>query len=69
MPVLTISPKYQVVIPKEIREQIDITPGQEVDMLIYEGNIVLVPIRPIQEMRGALKEVDALFEREPDRKL
>ena len=69
MPVLTISPKYQVVIPKEIREQIDIKPGQEVDMLLFEGNIVLVPIRPIQELRGTLEGVDALFEREPDRKL
>ena len=69
MPVLTISPKYQVVIPKEIREQIEIKPGQEVDMLIHEGNIVLVPVRPIQELRGSLEGVDALFERDSDREI
>ena len=67
MPAVTVSPKYQVVIPKEIREEMDIKPGQKVDMLIYEGNIVLVPLRPIEELRGFVKGIDATFEREDDR--
>jgi AbrB family looped-hinge helix DNA binding protein len=67
MPAVTVSPKYQVVIPKEIREEMDIKPGQKVDMLIYKGNIVLVPLRPIEEMRGFIKGIDATFEREDDR--
>jgi AbrB family looped-hinge helix DNA binding protein len=69
MPILTVSPKYQVVVPKEIREQMDIKPGQKVDMMIYDGTIVLVPLRPIEELRGVLKGIDAKFEREPDREL
>ena len=69
MPLLTISPKYQVVIPKEIREQMDIKPGQEVDMMVHDGMIVLVPLLPIEEMRGIAKGIDVEFEREPDREL
>jgi AbrB family looped-hinge helix DNA binding protein len=67
MPTVTVSPKYQVVIPKEIREEMDIKPGQKVSMLIYKGNIVLVPLRPIEELRGFVKGIDATFEREDDR--
>jgi AbrB family looped-hinge helix DNA binding protein len=67
MPAVTVSPKYQVVIPKQIREEMDIKPGQKVDMLIYKGNIVLVPLRPIEEMRGFIKGIDATFEREDGR--
>jgi AbrB family looped-hinge helix DNA binding protein len=67
MPAVTVSPKYQVVIPKEIREEMGIQPGQKVDMLIYQGNIVLVPLRPIEELRGFAKGIDATFEREKDR--
>ena len=67
MPVVTVSPKYQVVIPKEIREEMDIKPGQKVDMLVYKGNIVLVPLRPVEELRGFIKGIDATFERENDR--
>ena len=67
MSVVTVSPKYQVVIPKEIREEMDIKPGQKVHMLGYKGNIVLVPLRPVEELRGYIKGIDATFEREDDR--
>ena len=67
MPAVTVSPKYQVVIPKEIREGMDIKPGQKVQMMIYKGNIVLVPLRPIEELRGFLKGIDTTIERDPDR--
>lgn len=67
MPAVTVSPKYQVVIPKEIREEMDIKPGQKVQMMIFKGNIVLVPLRPIEELRGFLKGIDTTVERDPDR--
>ena len=67
MPAVTVSPKYQVVIPKEIREEMDIRPGQKVQMMIYKNNIVLVPLRPIEELRGFLKGIDTAIERDPDR--
>ena len=67
MPEVTVSPKYQVVIPKEIREEMAIKPGQKVQMMIFKGNIVLVPLRPIEELRGLLKGIDTTVERDPDR--
>ena len=67
MSAVTVSPKYQVVIPKEIREEMNIKPGQKVDMLVYKGNIVLVPLRPVEELRGYIKGIDATFKREDDR--
>ena len=67
MPAVTVSPKYQVVIPKEIREKMGIKPGQEVQFMIYQGSIVLVPLVPIEELRGFMKGIDTNIEREPDR--
>lgn len=63
---VTISSKYQVVIPKDVRERLRIRPGQKVEAFAIAGRIELVPIRPLSEMRGYLKGMDSSFEREPD---
>jgi AbrB family looped-hinge helix DNA binding protein len=67
MSTVTISPKYQVVIPKEIREKLGLLPGQKVRAIAYEGRIELIPERPIREMRGFLKGIDTQVDREADR--
>jgi len=67
VPTVTISPKYQVVIPKEIREKLGLLPGQKVRAIAYEGRIELIPERPIREMRGFLKGIDTQVDREADR--
>lgn len=67
MNALTISPKFQVVIPKEIRNKLGLKPGQKVQAIAYENRIELIPVRPITEMRGFLKGIDTAVEREPDR--
>ena len=64
-----VSPKYQVVIPKEVREALDLRPGPEVAVLRYRGRIQLIPMRPVKEMRGLLRGIDSAIEREPDREL
>jgi AbrB family looped-hinge helix DNA binding protein len=64
-----LSPKYQIVIPKEVREALDLQPGQEVAVLRYRGRIELIPMRPVKEMRGLLRGIDSAIEREPDREL
>lgn len=69
MPQVTVSPKYQVVIPKKIRTIHRIKPGQQVDFISLGNNIHLVPIRPIQELRGSMKGIDTTIVREPDRQL
>ena len=69
MNTVKVSPKYQVVIPKEVREAMDIKPGQEVAILRYGGRIEIIPMSPVKEMRGVLQGVDPSVEREPDRKI
>jgi AbrB family looped-hinge helix DNA binding protein len=61
---ITVSPKYQVVIPRAIREQINIKPGQKMHVIAYSNKIVLIPVRPVQEARGSLKGLDADVQRE-----
>ena len=64
-----VSPKFQVVIPKPVRESLRIRPGQRLQVVPYGDRIELVPIRKISEMRGFLAGMDPRFERERDREL
>lgn len=64
---VAISPKYQVVIPKKIRELLHLIPGQKVQVIPYEGRVEMIPERKISDMRGFLKGIDVSFEREGDR--
>jgi AbrB family looped-hinge helix DNA binding protein len=67
MTTVTISPKYQVVIPKEIRDRLQLAPGQKVQAIAYENRIELIPVRPISEMRGFLTGINTEVERDSDR--
>ena len=67
MKTVTVSPKYQVVIPKEIRETLRLRPGQKMQVVEYEGRIELIPERDIKELRGFLKGINTELEREEDR--
>jgi AbrB family looped-hinge helix DNA binding protein len=67
METVTVSPKFQVVIPKEMREALKLTPGQKVQALLYENRIELIPVRPVKQMRGFLKGIDTTVVREGDR--
>ena len=67
MGTVTISPKFQVVIPKAIREELGLLPGQKVQAIVYGERIELIPVRPITEMRGFLKGIETTIDREADR--
>lgn len=62
-----ISPKYQVVIPKRVREEMEIKPGEEVQVLSFDDRIELILVRKIKEMRGYLNGMDTALERDGDR--
>jgi AbrB family looped-hinge helix DNA binding protein len=64
---VTVSPKYQVVIPKAIREAMRLRPGQKLKVIKYEGRIELVPDREISELKGFIKGINTEFIREDDR--
>ena len=67
METITISPKFQVVIPKTIRDLLGLRPGQKIQAIAYGDRIELIPIRRMKEMRGFLRGIDTSVEREPDR--
>jgi AbrB family looped-hinge helix DNA binding protein len=67
MSTVTISPKYQVVIPKEIREKLGLKPGQKVQTVVFEDRIELIPVKHIKKMKGFLKGIDTRVPREEDR--
>jgi AbrB family looped-hinge helix DNA binding protein len=62
-----ISPKYQVVIPKAIREELELKPGQVVQVIAHGDRIEMVPVRSMRELRGFLSGIDTAVERESDR--
>ena len=62
-----ISPKFQVVVPRPVRDSVDITPGQRLQVVRYGDRMAFVPVREIGEMRGFLAGIDTRLEREPDR--
>jgi len=67
MSAMTISPKFQVVIPKEIRSHLHLKAGQKVEILEYDNRIELIPIQPMKSLRGFLKGMDTIIERDKDR--
>jgi AbrB family looped-hinge helix DNA binding protein len=67
MSVVTVSPKFQVVIPRAIREAMGLEPGQKVQALHYQNRIEFIPVRSMRAMRGFLKGIDTGVSRDRDR--
>ena len=68
MQVVTVSPKYQVVIPKAVREALNLRPGQRMQVIEHDGRIEFIPERDLKELRGFLKGINTKFQREEERK-
>ncbi len=64
---VTVSPKFQVVIPKEVRDSMGIVSGQKIQVLTYQNRIELIPIKPMKKMKGFLKGINTDVERDDDR--
>lgn len=67
MAIVTVSPKFQVVIPRHIREALGILPGQKVQAFEYEGRVEFIPVRRARELRGVLRGISTTITRERDR--
>lgn len=64
MDAVTVSPKYQVVIPLEARRRMRVKPGQKMHVMFYDNMVVFIPVRPIKQSRGSLKGMDTRIERD-----
>ena len=67
MQTVTLSSKYQVVIPKSVRNVLNLRPGQKMQVIEYNGRVEFIPERDIAELRGFLKGINTEFERGKDR--
>ncbi len=67
MNTVTLSSKFQVVVPREVRESMKLKPGQKMSVLAYNGQIHFLPIEPIQNLRGIFRGMDTTIPDEPDR--
>jgi AbrB family looped-hinge helix DNA binding protein len=67
MDITTVSSKFQIVIPRKIRNQLGIKVGQKFQVMPYEGRIEIIPIESIKKSKGFLKGIDTIIEREKDR--
>lgn len=67
MSTVTVSPKFQVVIPQAVRELFHLVAGEKLRVMPYGDRIELIPVRPIKSMRGFLRGMDASISREDDR--
>ena len=67
METVTVSSKFQIVIPRTVRKSLNIRPGQKIQVIPYDNRIELILLKPIQETRGFLKGIDTTVKREPDR--
>ncbi len=69
MSTVKVSPKFQVVIPKDIRTSMNIEAGQLVEVFAWDNRIEIVPIKPMKDMQGSLRGMDSSIPREEDRAL
>ncbi len=67
MAISIVSSKYQVVIPRAVREKAGIAPGQRLEVFAFDDRIELVPVQPMKKLRGFLKGIDTTVRREDDR--
>ena len=64
---VTVSSKYQIVIPRQIRERLGIKPGGKVEIIDYGDHMEFIPVRDIRSMRGFLRVMDTTVERDEER--
>ena len=67
MNTVTVSPKFQVVIPQQVREALSLKPGEKMRVIRYQNRVELIPVRPIESLRGILNGMDTSIERDDDR--
>ena len=67
MTTVTVSTKYQVVIPENDRKSLGVRPGEKFQVMNYDGRVQLIPLRKMREMKGILRGMNPALSREADR--
>lgn len=67
MEIVTVSPKFQVVIPLSIRRELDLKPGMKLHAFRHDDRVEFISVKSTKKMRGFLRGMDTSIEREDDR--
>jgi AbrB family looped-hinge helix DNA binding protein len=67
MTTVTVSPKFQVVIPRDVRKALGISPGQKIRVVALLDRLEFIPVKPAKALRGFIRGIDASVRREKDR--
>ena len=67
MTTVTVSTKYQVVIPEDVRKSMGVRPGEKFQVVNYDGRVQLIPLRKMRDMKGLFRGMDTSVVREADR--
>ncbi len=67
METLTISPDFQVLIPESFRDQLKLSPGQQIQAILFDNRVELIPVKPAKQLRGFLRGIDTNVPRDQDR--
>ncbi len=67
MTIVTISSRYQIVIPRDVRDRLELRPGQKVQALPFKGRVELIPLEPIETACGFVRGIDTTVPRDGDR--
>ncbi|WP_419933806.1 AbrB/MazE/SpoVT family DNA-binding domain-containing protein [Candidatus Palauibacter sp.] len=67
MSIVTISSRYRVVVPRDVRDRLRLRPGQKVQVLAFDGRVQLIPLEPIEAARGFVRGIDTTVNRDRDR--
>ncbi len=67
MTTVTVSTKYQVVIPEDVRKSMGVRPGEKFQVMNYDGRVQLIPLRRMRDMKGILRGMNTTLAREADR--
>lgn len=69
MTTVTVSPKFQVVIPLDVRRRLGLEPGMKLMVVEFNGGLRMTPLKPPSALRGIARGLSATVEREPDRRV
>lgn len=64
MSTVTLSPKFQVVVPQDVRQSMRLKPGQKFQVFQEDGQILLVPVLPMKRARGFARGIDTRVPRD-----
>jgi len=67
MTTVTVSPKFQVVIPRDVRKSLGIGVGQKIQVIALGDRIEFIPVKPARALRGFVRGIDSNVKRDKDR--